>query len=31
MRFYVFNVSIGDIFVRVYRIRVILNVRRIME
>lgn len=31
MRFYVFKVSIGDIFVRVYRIQVILNVRRIME
>lgn len=31
MRFYVFKVSIDDTLVRVYRIQVILNVRRIIE
>lgn len=31
MRFYVFNVSIDDILMRVYRSQVILNVRRIIE
>lgn len=31
MRFYVFKVSMDDILVRVYRIHVILNVRRIIE
>lgn len=31
MRFYVFKISMDDILVRVYRIHVILNVRRIIE
>lgn len=31
MRFYVFKISMDDILVRVYRIHVIWNVRRIIE